>query len=439
MRRPSFLALTLGLACAAAPPAWGQDSPVAPRVRSPAAVMSFRGAEWLERPQRVAEEMPAQVIEVMGLAPGDAVADVGAGSGFFTRRMARLVAPGGTVYAVDVQPEMLEILMENIEEEGLEGVVPVLGEAGDPNLPAGAIDWMLLVDVYHEFAEPEAMLARMREALAPGGRVALLEYRVEDGTGDHIRAEHRMSVRQVLAEWETAGFQLLALHEFLPSQHLFVFGAGPRGAPSTAAAPRHYDLADALRSGRVELSVAGAGSDALALTIRRTVPEAMVVTLPAGSYFEAAGEAGDMVARRDGMVVLREDGPRAWRVQARRAERAPRAPATADRLTLRPDGPTEVADLMWLFQGVDIYPAVAPTVEQIGLWIVTDDAGWEDLAAHARAGSVHQANAVALAAAYVNASGIDLRGRRIWSERASFADQITDQGLQRVFAELEGR
>jgi hypothetical protein len=97
-----------------------------------------------------------------------------------------------------------------------------------------------------------------------------------------------------------------------------------------------------------------------------------------------------------------------------------------------------VRDLMWLFQGVDVNPAVAPTIEQIAVWIVVDDLGWEPLSAHAQASSVHAANAVALAAAYVNGAGIDIRQRRIWAERERFVPAITDDGLERVFAELEG-
>ncbi|MCH8811469.1 MAG: methyltransferase domain-containing protein, partial [Gemmatimonadetes bacterium] len=165
--------------------------------RIPAPFMSYQGAGWLERPERVAEEMPDAMVAIMGLEDGDVVADIGAGSGFFTRRMARLVAPTGTVYAVDIQPEMLEILQGYVEEEGVTGVVPVLSEFDDPKLPEGEIDWILLVDVYHEFGNHEAMLTKMREALKSDGRVALLEYRVEDGTGDHIKGDHRMSVRQV--------------------------------------------------------------------------------------------------------------------------------------------------------------------------------------------------------------------------------------------------
>lgn len=192
--------------------------------RRPAAVMSFRGADWLEREGREQEQRPEEVLKTMGLGDGDVVADLGCGTGYFARRMARAVAPKGRVYAVDIQPEMLALMKDLLEKEGTTNVIPVLGEAGDPRLPKGGLDWILLVDVYHEFQQPKAMLAKMRESLKPTtGRIALLEYRLEGDSARHIRAEHRMSPAQVLAEWQPAGFRLVARHEFLPTQHFFVF------------------------------------------------------------------------------------------------------------------------------------------------------------------------------------------------------------------------
>ena len=194
--------------------------------RRPAEVMSFRGADWLEREGREQEQRPDEVIKTMGLRDGDVVADLGCGTGFFARRMARAVAPRGRVYGVDIQPEMLEIMKGLLEKEGTTNVIPVLGAADNPRLPKGGLDWILLVDVYHEFQEPKAMLARMRESLKPKtGRIALLEYRLEGDSAKHIRAEHRMSAAQVLAEWQPAGFRLVARHESLPTQHFFVFAA----------------------------------------------------------------------------------------------------------------------------------------------------------------------------------------------------------------------
>jgi predicted methyltransferase len=435
VHRPLLGLLLLGAASAAT----AQESPAPPRARAPAAVMSFRGADWLERPQRVQEERPTEVLRVMDLRPGDVVADIGAGSGYFTRRMAPLVAPSGSVYAVDVQPEMLDLLTESVEEAGLTGVIPVLGTADDPVLPEGSIDWMLLVDVYHEFANPSAMLERMRQALKPTGRVALVEYRVEDGSAAQIRAEHRMSVLQVMLEWEAAGFELVELHEFLPSQHLFVLQVS--GAPGGEARARvaHYDLLEAIAEGRVEVAGAGAGAEGVSLMVRRTSSEDMVITLPVGTYFEAPGDPSDMIARRDGMLLLDEDGARPWSIPARRVNQVASVPGPSDRLEVRSaDERAELRDLAWLFQGLDLFPAIAPTVEQIAIWITVEDRGWEELSAHASANSIHSANAVALAAAHVNAIGIDIRQKRIWAERSNFVPSISDDGLKRIFAELEG-
>lgn len=195
--------------------------------RRPAPVMGWAGAAWLERADRDQEQRPDEVIRTMGLGDGDVVADLGAGTGYFTRRLARAVAPSGLVYAVDIQPEMIGLLKRSVERAGLANVVPVLGTGDDPKLPRESLDWILLVDVYHELQQPKAMLARIREALKPAGSVALIEYRLEGLSALHIREEHRMSPEQVLREWEPAGFRLEARHEFLPTQHLFVFGKAP--------------------------------------------------------------------------------------------------------------------------------------------------------------------------------------------------------------------
>jgi predicted methyltransferase len=195
--------------------------------RRPAPVMGAGGADWLERPGRDEEQRPDEIIRTMRLKKGDAVADLGAGTGYFTRRLARAVAPSGVVYAVDIQPEMLSLLKTNMEKAGVRNVVPVLGEVDDPKLPRASLDWVLLVDVYHELQQPKATLAKVREALKPTGRVALVEYRLEGLTALHVREEHRMSTEQVLAEWEPAGFRLVKLHEFLPVQHFFVFERAP--------------------------------------------------------------------------------------------------------------------------------------------------------------------------------------------------------------------
>lgn len=234
MNRVLLLLAVLSLSCSPSPgvpaaqPQAAQTAPApqAPQEtppRKPAQVMPWTGADWLEREHREELEKPEVVLEAMGLKDGDLVADLGAGTGFFTRRMARAVAPSGRVYATDIQPQMLERLKASAAQEGIANIVTVLGTETDPRLPKGMFDWILLVDVYHEFQQPEPMLAKIREALKPGGRVALVEYRAEGDTAKHIDAAHKMTVEQVLAEWSPAGFELKETIEELPSQHLFVF------------------------------------------------------------------------------------------------------------------------------------------------------------------------------------------------------------------------
>jgi ubiquinone/menaquinone biosynthesis C-methylase UbiE len=198
------------------------------RTREPAPVMSYHGAQWLERPSRVDEEKPYDVIAYMDLEPGMTVVDLGCGSGYYARKMAPKVLPDGKVLGVDIQPEMLEIMMQLVEREGVENVVPVLGDEKDPKLPQGDVDWIILADVYHEFQYPEEMLGKMLASLKPGGRVCLLEYRDEEfRQASHIKPEHRMTVKDVLKEWNAAGFELIDLQEFLPSQHMFIFQRRP--------------------------------------------------------------------------------------------------------------------------------------------------------------------------------------------------------------------
>jgi hypothetical protein len=163
-----------------------------------------------------------------------------------------------------------------------------------------------------------------------------------------------------------------------------------------------------------------------------------VVTLPVGTYFQAPGAPGDLISRRDGMIFLDADGDQTWSIPTRRISHSSPVPGPRDRLEVRPaDDRADLRDLAWMFQGLDIFAAIAPTVEQIALWIATEDLGWADLSAHAAANSIHNANAVALAVAHVHAIGIDIEQKRIWAERSSFVPSITDEGLKRIFAELE--
>jgi SAM-dependent methyltransferase len=190
--------------------------------RKYAGVMGAGGADWLTRPERETEEQPDEALKAIGIAKGSSVADIGAGSGYMTIRMARLVGPAGKVYANDIQPRMLELLRENLKKQKIANVEPVLGEIDDPKLAGSSVDLVLLVDVYHEFSEPQKMLRHIREALKPDGRLVLLEYRGEDPAVP-IRPEHKMTVDQVKAELEPEGYRLDQVKENLPRQHILIF------------------------------------------------------------------------------------------------------------------------------------------------------------------------------------------------------------------------
>jgi len=187
-----------------------------------AAVMGYQGADWLDRAERVTEEEPDLALDALRIAPRSVVADVGAGSGYMTVKMAKRVGAGGKVYANDIQPEMLERLRQRLMREKITNVETVLGTAGDPKLPPSALDLILMVDVYHEFSEPQAMLRRMRDALKPDGRLVLLEYRKED-PAIPIRTEHKMSVAEAKLEVEAEGYTLSKVDEVLRRQHILIF------------------------------------------------------------------------------------------------------------------------------------------------------------------------------------------------------------------------
>jgi SAM-dependent methyltransferase len=189
--------------------------------REIARVMGHRAAGWLERPERATSELPARVVSAMNLRPSDAVADLGAGTGYFTFRIAPQV-PRGTVYAVDIQPEMLEEIRRIMKARSIGNVVPVRGTARDPKLPAGRVDAALMVDAYHEFAYPREMMLGVRRALRPGGRVYLVEYRREDSTVP-IKPLHKMTQRQAVREMRTVGLRHLRTEDVLPRQHLMIF------------------------------------------------------------------------------------------------------------------------------------------------------------------------------------------------------------------------
>jgi ubiquinone/menaquinone biosynthesis C-methylase UbiE len=220
MRR---LASAAALAVAAATFVVAQSPGVHPiSGRRYAGVMGYQGADWLERSEREIEEEPEKALDAIGIASGSTVADVGAGSGYFTVRMAHRVGATGRVFANDLQPQMLAMLKNRLDRERLQNVTLIQGTVDDPRLPPGALDLILMVDVYHEFSQPQIMLRRMREALKPGGRLVLLEYRKEDPSVP-IRPEHKMSVAEAKLEVEAEGYTLSRVDEALPRQHILIF------------------------------------------------------------------------------------------------------------------------------------------------------------------------------------------------------------------------
>lgn len=190
--------------------------------REIAAVMSYQGADWLFRDTREAEEQPERMLDALKIKPGATVADIGAGAGYTSLRLARRVGPAGTVLATDVQPQMLAMLQENAKQAGARNIKPVRATQAKVNLPEAAVDLALMVDVYHEASDPEALLVGVKQALKPGGRLVLVEFRGEDPEVP-IKPEHKMTLAQVRKELEPQGFRFVESLEFLPWQHIIVF------------------------------------------------------------------------------------------------------------------------------------------------------------------------------------------------------------------------
>ena len=190
--------------------------------REIAQVMGHDAANWLERPERETEERPSLLLESLNLKPGDAVADVGAGSGYLSWRMARQVGERGRVYAVDIQQEMLDLISKNMAERKITNVVPVLGSITNAALPANAVDCVIMVDVYHEFSHPFEMVQSICQALKPAGRIVFVEYRAEDASVP-IKPVHKMKEAQVRTEMAAQPLEWVETTEVLPWQHIIVF------------------------------------------------------------------------------------------------------------------------------------------------------------------------------------------------------------------------
>ncbi|MEX2120911.1 MAG: class I SAM-dependent methyltransferase [Pirellulales bacterium] len=217
--------------------------------REIAPTMHYEGAPWLVRESREREEDCKTLLKVLDLKQGQVVCDMGCGNGFYTLPIAGLVGEKGRVLAVDIQPEMLRLLDEWAKQEQINNVEPILGTLVDPGLPEGEVDLILLVDVYHEFSHPEHMLQAMRKALKPDGRLALVEFRLEDPKVP-IKLLHKMSKRQIMKELPPNGFKLVDQFDELPWQHVMFFqrddapvskSAGKAAGKSTRSVPRQLD------------------------------------------------------------------------------------------------------------------------------------------------------------------------------------------------------
>lgn len=190
--------------------------------REIAGVMGWEGAQWLERESRAREERPELLLPELALAPGMTVADIGAGTGYYTWQLAKQVGPKGRVYAVDVQPEMISMLDKQMAKRGVRNVVSVLGSETTVKLPPASVDLAIMVDVYHELAYPAEVLDSIVHALKPGGRVVFVEYRAED-PAVMIKPLHKMSERQIRREAMAHGLTWERSIKSLPLQHAIVF------------------------------------------------------------------------------------------------------------------------------------------------------------------------------------------------------------------------
>ena len=181
--------------------------------------------DWLTRPDRDSDERPTAVLDALQILPGAVVADLGAGAGYFTWRLAERVGPRGKVVAVEIQKKMMDLIAEDLKKRSLKNVDLVLGDEKDPRLPPGAFDLVLVANAYHEFSNPDVMLSAIRQSLKPGGRLAVLEYRKEDAYTP-LEELHKMTLRELRSEIEARGFQTEQVLQFLPIQHLVIFKAG---------------------------------------------------------------------------------------------------------------------------------------------------------------------------------------------------------------------
>jgi len=217
VQSPRWAILILGAGLLAQVP---NRHPVSGRIIAP--VMGVGGATWLERAEREHEESPQTAVRMLDLKPGMRVADVGAGSGYYTELLARAVGPEGKVYATDIQPGMVRLLEQRVQSRKLTQVQPILAPPDGTGLTAECCDVILMVDVYHELSSPQSTLRQIKLALKPEGRLVLLEFRKEDRSVP-IREEHKMSIAEARLELESEGYRFESALPGLPWQHMLVF------------------------------------------------------------------------------------------------------------------------------------------------------------------------------------------------------------------------
>jgi ubiquinone/menaquinone biosynthesis C-methylase UbiE len=222
----------LALACAAVvATGFAQERPRHERLFPP------EDLDVLEGPDRDAWQMPDEVMDALNIADGSHVADIGAGGGWFTVRLARRVGPNGVVYAEDVQPQMLEAIRRRVDREGLRNVRTIRGDAADPRLPPKSVEAVLMVDTFHEFSNPVAVLRGLAAALKPGGRVGVVDF-AKAGGGPGPPTEDRVDESRVIEEAEAAGLVLLRRETFLPFQYFLIFGRADGASGGSAAETR---------------------------------------------------------------------------------------------------------------------------------------------------------------------------------------------------------
>lgn len=241
LRHANVLLILFGITAITTPHARAEEPNLPPALtkykgRTIAKTMHYAGAPWLVREAREREEECGTLLETLGLKRGQTVCDLGCGNGFYALKIAELVGEEGTVLCVDIQPEMLRLLEARAKEAEITNTKPILGSLVDPKLPEGSVDLVLLVDVYHEFSHPEHMLREIRKALKPTGRVALVEFRLEDPDVP-IKLLHKMSKAQIMKEFPANGFKLVGSFDKLPWQHVMFFARDDSPLPEIENEP----------------------------------------------------------------------------------------------------------------------------------------------------------------------------------------------------------